>query len=150
MGRRSYKNKNNNLVAQKTRASNAFVSSVNKVGGHVRDYVTSFDENGYDITLNYKGEDSFQTMPGGAMSLVMWLLVITYAFQKTHAMITKSEWSLTQQTLPLSDYEIVRRKDFHDEKYSNLTVDLILFKRRTAADTVEATLTSETLNLPTE
>ena len=43
-------------------------------------FVKSFDENGQPITLNYKGDDSYKTMPGGILSLAVMFVVIAYAF----------------------------------------------------------------------
>ena len=49
---------------------------------------------GVPITLNYKGDDTFKTVPGGILSICLLFSVMAYAFLKGKYMVDKEEWSL--------------------------------------------------------
>lgn len=50
---------------------------------------------GQAVTFNYKGEDTYNTLPGGLISLFIWLALIAYTILKFNLMINKQEWVLT-------------------------------------------------------
>ena len=58
------------------------------------DIIRNRDIYGMPIMFNYKGDDTFKTVPGGILSIMLILLVIAYAFLKGKYMVDKEEWSL--------------------------------------------------------
>ena len=62
--------------------------------GNVVDTVKSRDIYGRPITLNYQGDDTYKTFPGGILSLGLLLFLAAYSFLKGKYMVDKEEWSL--------------------------------------------------------
>ena len=58
-------------------------------------FVRGKDEYGHPIVLNYKGDDTFKTLPGGILSILMQFLLIFYGLLRLNAMIEKVDWSIT-------------------------------------------------------
>ena len=52
------------------------------------------DMYGQPITLNYQGSDTYKTIPGGILSIILLVCVIAYGFLKGKYMVDKEEWSL--------------------------------------------------------
>jgi len=62
----------------------------------VNDFVKSRDLYGAPVSLNYKGDDTFKTCPGGLLSILLLFLVGAYAFIKGKYMVDMEEWQLIQ------------------------------------------------------
>ena len=58
-------------------------------------FVRDRDIYGQAVTLNYKGDDTFKTFPGGILSLFVTLAVLSYAALKTKYLTDRENWSLT-------------------------------------------------------
>ena len=86
------------------------------------DFVKGYDMYGQSVSLNYQGEDSFKTCPGGIISIIILVTLFFYSLLKFKYMIFKEEWSLIQQNIVanLEDLSIVH--DLNDEKYSNISI----------------------------
>ena len=54
---------------------NVCYRSVKRVNNHVKGY----DGFGVPVTLNFDGEDTFKTTPGGLISLFLYVQVLCYA-----------------------------------------------------------------------
>ena len=60
----------------------------------VEDYVSSKDDFGTGVALNFRGEDTYNTFPGGLLSMVMMAAAYCYAIMKFKAMVNIEDWSL--------------------------------------------------------
>ena len=49
---------------------------------------------GQPITLNYAGDDTFKTVPGGLLSIVLLVLVTAYTLLKGYKMVDREDWLL--------------------------------------------------------
>ena len=58
------------------------------------------------MNLNYRGDDTFKTFPGGILSLVMTIMVLCYFTMKTKQMILRESWKLVQQTVITNKQEL--------------------------------------------
>ena len=56
------------------------------------DFVKGRDDYGHPIVLNYKGDDTFKTLPGGILSILMKLLLVLYGLLRINAMHRKIDW----------------------------------------------------------
>jgi len=70
------------------------ISKVKHVAQKLGDTVRGQDQFGSSITLNFKGEDSFKTLPGGFISLLLSLCFVSYLFLKLKLMVNSEEWKL--------------------------------------------------------
>tara|TARA_B110000285_G_C14964080_1_gene533140 strand:+ start:233 stop:556 length:324 start_codon:yes stop_codon:yes gene_type:complete len=86
--------------------------------------IKSQDMYGQPISLNYEGEDSFKTLPGGILSLTLTILIVFYGILKFKFMLNIETWSLVQQTLVCTADELSVSRDLESEQYSNLSVSL--------------------------
>ena len=68
-----------------------FIRSIKDSAG---DMIRDRDIYGHAVSLNYKGNDTFKTVPGGLLSIVLLILISAYAFLKGKYMVDKEEWSL--------------------------------------------------------
>jgi len=47
---------------------------------------------GHPVTLNYKGEDTYKTCPGGCLSIILLLFLFCYFALKLKYMLYRQEW----------------------------------------------------------
>ena len=87
-------------------------------------YIKSQDMYGQPINLNYEGEDSFKTFPGGILSLFLTVLIVFYGILKFKYMLNIESWSLVQQTLVCTADELGEVRELKSEQYSNVSVSL--------------------------
>ena len=73
----------------------------------IKDKISNQDKFGQPITLTYHGKETFQTCPGGFLSITMSLLLLSYFLIKGNDMIQKSDWALVTQDILLSDKELI-------------------------------------------
>ena len=83
-------------------------------------YIRSFDEYGQPISLNYLGSETFQTLPGGLLSLAVRIILISYTILKFSSMTEKKDWSIIQQTI-VTDIEDIKRPK-HFENFTNVSM----------------------------
>ena len=76
---------------EKTRVSQA----VNDSFGYVSDTFKSNDIFGKKVDFNYNGKGTFQTLPGGLISVAMKILVYSFTILILRDMIEKNNWTLT-------------------------------------------------------
>lgn len=62
----------------------------------VNERIKDQDVFGQPIPLNYGGDDTFKTSPGGLLSVLMLIAMIGYFILKLKYMINQEEWSLIQ------------------------------------------------------
>ena len=86
--------------------------------GKVFDYVKDQDIFGQPIPLNYDGDDTFKTLPGGILSVVLLFFIVAYTSLKFNAMIRHEDWSLTQQQVITPDDELSRPLNLSNSKFS--------------------------------
>ena len=60
----------------------------------MNNFVKNRDLYGAPVSLNYKGNDTFKTFPGGVLSILLLFLVAAYAFLKAKYMVDMEEWQL--------------------------------------------------------
>jgi hypothetical protein len=75
-------------------------------------YIKSYDEYGQPISLNYEGSETFQTLPGGLLSLTVRIILICYTLLNFTAMTEKKDWTITQQTIVTEIDDIKKPKLF--------------------------------------
>lgn len=79
--------------------------------------VKNQDIYGQPINLNFNGEDTFKTCPGGLISLVLFVFLVMYTFLKSRYMINREKWTLIQQTVVADSDELMQAYNFADEKF---------------------------------
>jgi len=84
------------------------------------DSIIDRDSFGQPVGLNYKGSDSFKTMPGAFFSIFAQLFVLVVFAQTVLKMVGNEKWSLTEQTLILDNTELRQTLDLGS--FSNLTL----------------------------
>ena len=57
-----------------------------------------FDIYGEQINLTYKGEDSFKTMPGALVSILIITLLTAYSGYRIFVLLTRNESSISKST----------------------------------------------------
>ena len=72
--------------------------------------------------MNYKGSETFQTLPGGVLSLAVWMILMSYTILKFSAMMEKKDWSIIQQTI-VTDIEDIKQPK-HFKNFSNISMAL--------------------------
>ena len=80
--------------------------------------------------MNYKGEDTFKTTPGGCLSIVYFLWLLAYFFVKLKYMLAKVDWQITQQVIVAGAEDFEQVYNFSD--YSNITLALQIETKRPA------------------
>ena len=59
-------------------------------------YLKSLDIYGVPVSFNYKGSETFQTMPGAVLSIVFRVMAITYlVFKGANLAFDKDWWVMT-------------------------------------------------------
>ena len=96
------------------------------------DFVKSFDDFGTPVTFNYKGNDSFQTMPGALISLVMKIFMSYFIYLKIVNLINNQDWIIGQQILNNSPDDLRQPVNLGD--FENFTIGFELNVNR--GDTV--------------
>ena len=91
-------------------------------------YIRSYDEYGQPISLNYQGSESFQTLPGGIISIIVLLIMVSYTALRLDAMLQKKDWSITQQMIVAEIEQIKEPKPFNE--LSNISLALQINKKR--------------------
>ena len=94
---------------------------------------------GQPIQLRYMGDDTFKTLPGGILSILINFALISYSVLKFTDMIQRADWQITQQTV-VSPVESL----IEDHKFAalpNITMALqITPKRKKVIDEAAAAL----------
>ena len=62
--------------------------------GGIADKIRSWDYYGQQVTFNFMGNDSIQTIPGAVISVAMKLAVFAYAYIKVNDLIKNQGWGL--------------------------------------------------------
>ena len=93
-----------------------------KVGKNMGSTLKGLDIYGQPVNLNYKGEDTFKTTPGGCLSIVYFLWLLAYFFMKLKYMLSKVDWKITQQVIVAGTEDFEQVYNFSD--YSNITLAL--------------------------
>ena len=94
------------------------------------DSIRDRDIYGQAISLNYKGNDTFKTVPGGLLSILLLILILAYTFLKGKYMVDKEEWSLIQQTVMASKQDLALPKNLSNNTYSNITLAIQFYEKR--------------------
>ncbi len=75
---------------------NKFLITTKKYTKRFINCVKSRDRFGEPIMLNYKGQKTFNTFPGGLISISMMSILTFYFCLKFAQMLLREEWSLVQ------------------------------------------------------
>ena len=76
--------------AEKSRKVNPFAGMVQGLN----DYTKGYDSFGTPVSLNFRGEDTFNTIPGGILSMIMMAMAYCYGIMKLKEMVFVEDWSL--------------------------------------------------------
>ena len=82
----------------------------------VNDTVKDQDVFGQPIPLNYDGDDTFKSSPGGLLSVMMLITMLGYFVLKLKFMINQEEWALIQQNVQTKRAELMQPLLFSDQK----------------------------------
>ena len=52
------------------------------------------DQYGHPVTFNFNGNETYQTVPGGIISIVFVIVVLAYGVLKLKYMVQIEEWEL--------------------------------------------------------
>ena len=85
---------------------------------------------GYPVTLNYQGDDSFKTCPGGILSLFVICALLSYTILKGKLLLSKEDWDLVQQEILNNEYELTTPYHFNDSDNSNVTLAIQFYNKR--------------------
>lgn len=88
----------------------------------VGNYIRHQDAFGQPININFHGNDTYQTIPGGMISIVMVLLLVGYTFLKLKYMINHEEWKLNNQTVMAERLELNSALNF--SSFPNVSIGL--------------------------
>jgi len=55
-----------------------------------------FDMYGEPVKINYKGKETYQTIPGGILSISLIILMILFAGIKAKRLFMKEDWNINQ------------------------------------------------------
>ena len=77
---------------------------------------------GKPISVNYNGQTSFKTIPGGCCAVCMWLAVLSYLFIVWKEFYLRERWVLNQQDIPASSSEM--NELITAEDLTNVTIGL--------------------------
>ena len=71
-------------------------------------FLRNQDSYGTPISLNYQGDDTFKTIPGGLISIVFIFLFTCYCIVKAQTMIKYQNWRITQQIVVADLDELIQ------------------------------------------
>lgn len=74
------------------RSQSLVAGALQGIGSTIRDQ----DMYGQPIEFNYNGSSSFNTIPGGLLSMMAILFSCAYVILKLKYMLTHAEWSIVQ------------------------------------------------------
>ena len=78
------------MLSKKRQKPGVFMRTLKRIP----ESIAEKDNYGYPITFNYKGSDTYQTVPGGILSIVFSLCVFSYFLMRGKQMVFREEWSL--------------------------------------------------------
>ena len=94
---------------------------------------------GQPIQLRYMGDDTFKTLPGGILSILINFALICYSVLKFTDMLQRADWQITQQTVVSPIESLIKDHQFAD--LPNITMALqITPKRKKVIDEAAAAL----------
>jgi hypothetical protein len=53
-----------------------------------------FDNYGVPVSLNFKGKETFKTVPGGILSILVMLIIAVFSLLKFKRLIQREDWNL--------------------------------------------------------
>ena len=68
--------------------------------------------------MNFDGDDTFKTFPGGVLTLILLFFILAYTSLKLNAMIRHEDWTLTQQQVITPDHELKEDLNFTNSIFS--------------------------------
>ena len=88
--------------------------------GRFARFLLARDQLGHKMSINYKGEGSFNTKLGGFLSLAIQTLVITYLVMSTTDLITMSDPTIQSYSRPLYKDEVDEfgKINMHDYRFN--------------------------------
>ena len=94
----------------------------------MQSFIRQCDFYGSPIQLNYRGNPTFQSLPGGLISIFVRLMMLSYTLLQFWAMHQKKEWSITQQTVVADLTELTQEWPFRDN--TNISMGLQISQKR--------------------
>ena len=104
----------------KPKNKNLFLSAISSFSGFIRDK----DEYGHPILLNYKGDDTYKTLPGGILSIIAQIILLFYGILRVRDMVDKVNWSITQQIVVADLEEINVPQAFSELKNISMGIQM--------------------------
>ena len=69
-------------------------STTTKHQNRFYDIIKSFDSFGQPLAFNYKGDQTYKTLPGAMVSIIVYIIIGTYFVYRAKAMISDDDWDL--------------------------------------------------------
>lgn len=102
----------------------SFFGFIKSASDGVTEYIKSKDIYGQPVSLNYQGEDTYKTLPGGCISILVLFVLLCYSLLKFKYMMFKEEWQLIQQTVVAEEIDLLTIHDLSDPRYTNISLAL--------------------------
>ena len=71
----------------------------NKALNVATDFFTSYDDYGESVSFSFNGDDTKKTIPGGIVSIFVWICLLSYSVLQLKIMINKEDWALVNQVV---------------------------------------------------
>ena len=105
-------------VKKKTKFFDIVSAIPSSIFGKIRDH----DIYGQPISLNFEGDDTFKTFPGGILSILFKIVLLGYILSKFEAMHQKHDWQITQQTVVANRDDLL--KEYRFNEMSNISIGI--------------------------
>ena len=95
---------------------------ISSISNSVGEKLTRSDIFGQPVPVNYDGEDTFKTLPGGCLSVLFFITVLSYFLMKLNMMVNEQDWTTTSQRILAPKQDLLEFINFTN--YSNITMGL--------------------------
>ena len=77
-------------------------------------YVKSYDDYGQPVTFNYKGDETFQTMPGALITLTVKVCLLMFLYYKGKQLFMDDNWDLETQIVAANNDDLTQLVNLGD------------------------------------
>ena len=103
--------------------------------------ITGQDMFGTDIHMNYRGDDTFRTFPGGLISIFCLAVSFAYFGMKLKQMVLRENWTLVSQNILSTKQEMIQPYKREDMKNLTLSLQVVSYFKE-----LEVSIVRETKN----
>jgi hypothetical protein len=105
---------------------------IKKGAGKLITAVRNQDRFGQSVALNFEGNETYRTVPGGILSMLFLLIMFGYSVMRAESMINKRDWTITQQTVVASLESLQAERSFN--QLTNISMAIQVFPKRPRID----------------